>query len=77
MIYKPPSTPSVEFLDLFDDYLCKLPSEKNDCIIMGDFNFDLLCLNSYNLDFLKLDDIHPGSDQSSCYLYDKAKEPEL
>jgi len=44
---------------------------------MGDFNFNLLCLNSYNLDFLKLDDIHPGSDQSSCYMYDKAKEPEL
>lgn len=54
LVYKPPSTPSVEFLDLFDDYLCKLLSVKNECIIMGDFNFDLLCLNSYNFEFFNL-----------------------
>ena len=42
LVYKPPRTPSVEFLDLFDDYLCKLLSVKNECTIMGDFNFDLL-----------------------------------
>ncbi|XP_065580163.1 uncharacterized protein LOC136040026 [Artemia franciscana] len=54
LVYKPPSTPSGEFLDLFDDYLCKLLSVKNECIIMGDFNFDLLCLNSYNFQFFNL-----------------------
>ena len=54
LVYKPPSTPSVEFLDLSDDYLCKLLSVKNERIIMGDFNFDLLCLNSYNFEFFNL-----------------------
>ena len=28
LVYRPPSTPSVEFLDLFDDYLFKVLSEK-------------------------------------------------
>ena len=54
LVYKPHSSPSVEFIDLFDDYLCKLLSVKNECIIMGDFNFDLLCLNSYNFEFFNL-----------------------
>ena len=51
LVYRPPSTPSVEFSDLFDDYLCKLLSPKNCCIIMGDLSFDLLSLKGYNFDF--------------------------
>ena len=54
LVYKPPSPPSVELLYLFDDYLCKLLSLKNECIIKGDFNFDLLCLNSNSFEFFNL-----------------------
>ena len=34
LVHKPPSrpAPSVEFLDLFDDYLCKLLSEKTNLL---------------------------------------------
>ena len=42
VIYRPPDTNPVEFIDLFSEIMHKIKRENKLCYLMGDYNFDLL-----------------------------------
>ena len=54
LVYRPPGAHPEEFFQEFDMFLSRAQSNRSECVILGDFNFDLLNLNSVNLEFLNL-----------------------
>ena len=45
MVYRHPNTNVKEFIDKFNDTLVKLNSKSANCIVLGDFNINILQQN--------------------------------